>query len=543
MRTGYLPSPTGHICRVPHSLLNQSLPHGTLEAPAERATAGEALSLSHKESAASDPRAFTTRDEAEWITVDTRRYALRDIRSRPNTLYYGDNLDVLRQHIEDKSVDLVYLDPPFKSDARYNVLFRTTQGSPSPAQIHAFDDTWSWTVESEETYQELLRNRATPSSVQVFVNAMFQVLGKSDMMAYLVMMAPRLVELRRVLKDTGSIYLHCDPTTDHYLKLLMDQVFGVANFLNEVVWCYGLGGSSPRYWPRKHDTLLWYSRSENKHFFTPDLVPATSNRMKGDLKKAPDFWDIPTINNMAHERLGYPTQKPLALLERVVRSSSPPDGIVLDPFCGCGTAVDAAQGLGRRWIGIDIAYIAVDLIRNRLIGRYGREILTQFRMLGIPQDIDGARALAISNKIDFERWAVSLVNGQPTPASNDQGVDGWVYFARTYREPLEVGKAVVSVKGGDQINPSMVRDLTGILSKRGAQMGLLITVAHPTRGMKQKADAQGTYTHDATGTTYPRIQIVTINDLLTGKAPQMPSPLPPYLQATCAPQSEAVSLF
>jgi site-specific DNA-methyltransferase (adenine-specific) len=338
---------------------------------------------------------------------------LRTVEDNLNRLYYGDNLDVLPR-LENKSVDLIYLDPPFKSAKQYNVIFKK-YGEPSSAQIHAFDDTWSWSLESEASLRSLT-DAHVPPQVKAFIGAMFQVLGKNDMMAYLVMMAPRLIELRRVLKFTGSIYLHCDPTASHYLKLLMDQIFGVDNFLNEVVWCYGLGGSSNRYWPRKHDVLLWYSRKVGDQYFVADQIPATSNRMRGMNKKALDYWCIPTINNKARERLGYPTQKPLALLERVVRSSCPEGGVVLDPFCGCGTAVDAAQSLRRRWIGIDIAYIAVDLICNRLAGRYGKEILSTFKVEGVPQDMEGVCALARQNKIDFERWAVSLVCGQPTQA-------------------------------------------------------------------------------------------------------------------------------
>ena len=459
----------------------------------------------------------------------------------PNTLYYGDNIDVLPR-IATGSVDLIYLDPPFKSDRQYNAIFHTLTGDPSPAQIHAFDDTWTWGTEAEASYASIVGG-SVPPEVVVFVRAMSSVLGKSDMMAYLVMMAPRLVEMQRVLKDTGSIYLHCDPTASHYLKLLMDVVFGHENFLNNVVWLYGLGGSSRRYWPRKHDDLLWYSREHDKQFFVADMVPATSNRMKGQLKKALDYWDIPSINNMSHERLGYPTQKPIELLERVVRSSCPEDGVVLDPFCGCGTALDAAQFLGRQWIGIDITYIAIDLIRNRLTGRYGKDIRDTFTVDGIPRDIEGADALAHKNKIDFERWAVSLVKGQPTKASGDEGVDGKIYFARTYREPMDVGTCVVSVKGGDNLNPGMVRDLAGTVSGSGAQMGLLITHVEPTEGMKNEAAKHGTYIHEATGSIYPVIQILTTGQLLDEVAPKIPSPLPPYQQATWAPDSVAVSLF
>ena len=389
---------------------------------------------------------------------------------------------------------------------------------------------------------------------------MYSVLKRSDMMAYLVMMAPRLVEMRRVLKDTGSIYLHCDPTASHYLKMLMDSVFGVDNFRNEIDWCYTSGGVSKRWFARKHDVILFYSKS-GAYKFNPQYRPYSEKTLQRGLTAVKgkyfdqglrsdgalmqDWWaDIqPLLSPTSKERLGYPTQKPIALLERIIAASSDEGDVILDPFCGCGTAVDAAQQMKRRWIGIDIAYIAVDLIRNRLIGRYGKEVLDGFVLDGIPQDIEGANALADSNKIDFERWAVSLVRGQPTKASGDEGIDGNIYFARTYKEPLDVGTCVVSVKAGAALNPGMVRDLAGTVSGSGAQMGLLITRVPPTAGMVQEASKHGSYIHEATGTLYPVIQILTTTELLAGVQPQVPSPLPPYQQASWAAASVAVPLF
>ena len=489
-----------------------------------------------------------------------------------NTLFYGDNLEVLPRIASD-SVDLIYLDPPFKSDAQYNVLFRTLKGDPSSAQIHAFDDTWSWGVEAEAALASIEAG-SVPPEVAVFIHAMFSVLKKSDMMAYLVMMAPRLVEMRRVLRSTGSIYLHCDPTASHYLKLLMDAVFGVKFFQNEIIWQYSIGGRSRRYFPRKHDVIFFYTKSSDYVFNDKDVrVPmdAGTKSFGGRLEededgrkyrlvwgtgrkklykyyldegKLPeDVWPIQSIQSQDAERLGYPTQKPLALLDRIVRASSPPGGVVLDPFCGCGTAVDAAQQLGRQWIGIDVAYIAIDLIRNRLVGRYGPDILSTFHTDGIPQDVEGAYALADANKIDFERWAVSMVHGQPTKASGDEGIDGNIFFAKTYKEPMDVGTCVVSVKGGGNLNPGMVRDLAGTVSGSGAQMGLLVTRVNPSAGMITEASKHGSYIHEATGTIYPKIQIMTVTELLDDKHPSIPSPLPPYMQATWAPASVAVQLF
>jgi DNA modification methylase len=289
-------------------------------------------------------------------------------RIRGSQLHYGDNLAVLRERIPSESVDLVYLDPPFNSKRTYNVLYRSAAGETPRESVRAFEDFWIWDSKTEQQFGELVTSGGKVASA---LKALRTLLDRSDLMAYLVMMAPRLVELRRVLKPTGSIYLHCDQNASHYLKVVMDVIFGSDNFLNDVVWLYGLGGSSTRYWPRKHDDLLWYSKSPNRHYFEADTVPATSRRMAGAQKKATDYWDIPSINNMAKERIGFPTQKPLALLERIVRSSSPSDGVVLDPFCGCGTTVEAAERLGRTWVGIDVSYLAVDIIENRLRSSFG----------------------------------------------------------------------------------------------------------------------------------------------------------------------------
>jgi site-specific DNA-methyltransferase (adenine-specific) len=476
-----------------------------------------------------------------------------------NTLYYGDNLDVLPR-IASESVDLIYLDPPFNSNATYNILFRTLKGDPSSAQIHAFDDTWSWSVEAEATYHRVTSAPSAAGGLVVYLRSMFAVLGKSDLMAYLVMMAPRLVELRRVLNPAGSIYLHCDPTASHYLKTLMDAVFGVKNYRNEIVWCYAGGGIPRKDFPRKHDVILRYTKTDDYFYdptyrpYSPGTVQRGRTKVKGKYFEEGlravgtpinDWWtDVPKITSPTDpEKLGYPTQKPVVLLERIIKTSCPEAGIVLDPFCGCGTTVDAAQQMGRSWIGIDITYIAVDLIKNRLTGRYGDSILSTFHIDGIPQDVEGANALSNENKIDFERWAVSMVRGQPTKASGDEGVDGKIYFARTYKEPLDVGTCIVSVKAGEHLGPEMVRELAGTVSGREAQMGLLLTRVPASDGMLKEAVRHGSYIHEATGALFPRIQLLTTGELLAGTQPKIPSPLPPYQQASWAPGSEAMPLF
>jgi site-specific DNA-methyltransferase (adenine-specific) len=307
-----------------------------------------------------------------------------------NKLYFGDNLDVLRQHIADESVDLIYLDPPFNSSATYNVLFAEQTGEKSAAQITAFEDTWHWGQDAERDYHDMVAR--APKKLADLLQAFRQFLGTSDMMAYLTMMAPRLLELHRVLKPTGSIYLHCDPTVSHYLKLLMDAIFGQNNFLNEVVWYYRGAGVPKQARAKRHDILFWYAKDETHYFFDPDPIrqpyaEATQERFKhyiGNVRGGHDFGqqalnpkgkhpddvitDIQPIAPSARARLGYPTQKPEELLEHVIASSSREGDIVLDPFCGCGTTVSVAERLRRRWVGIDITHLAISLIRHRLRG-------------------------------------------------------------------------------------------------------------------------------------------------------------------------------
>ncbi len=296
-----------------------------------------------------------------------------------NTLFLGDNLDVLHRWFADGSVDLIYLDPPFNSRRSYSLLNGGKLNGNKPAPAAVFDDSWNWDEERGRRFEALVEGGELPARVRDSLGFFRAALGEVDLLAYLTMMAPRLVELRRVLAPTGSLYLHCDQSASHYLKILMDAVFGRDNFLNNVVWCYGLGGSSPRRWPRKHDDLLWYSREPGRHSFAPAMIPAASQRMKGQHKKTPDYWLIPSINNMARERLGYPTQKPLTLLERIVASSSREGELVLDPFCGSGTTLAAAEQLGRRWVGIDSSRLAVEMARKRLEAEGAEVVVEEYK--------------------------------------------------------------------------------------------------------------------------------------------------------------------
>jgi DNA modification methylase len=469
-----------------------------------------------------------------------------------NRLFYGDNLDVLRRDVQAGTVDLIYLDPPFNSNRSYNVIFNRhdTTNDTDAAQIQAFDDTWRWTPVTEQQYEQYVASDL-PNAVSDALRSFRLLLGENTAMAYLVNMAPRLVELHRVLKSTGSIFLHCDPVMSHYLKMLMDTIFGFDKFQNEIIWHHQLGamaGSSK--FPSKHDVLFWYSKGNKPTFnklrgeVTHQMTAKYSHEDEGGKymmsygkkyylkggKPFDDVWDIAAIAPTSGERLGYPTQKPLALLERVILAGSNEGDVVLDPFCGCGTAIDAAIRAEREWLGIDITYIAVDLIEKRLIHTHGDAITSTYEVLGIPRDRAAALALFSRSPFDFERWAVSLVNGEPNQKQvGDKGIDGVARFPLGGRGNF--GRALISVKGGRQLNPSMVRDLGGTVATQKAEMGVLITNGPATRGMTDEANHAGSYKHPHYDQTYPRIQIITVNDLLSGRKPSMPPTILPYIRA------------
>ncbi len=477
---------------------------------------------------------------------------------QPNTLYYGDNLEVLRD-FPSECADLVYLDPPFNSKRSYNVIFREAAGTESEAQIEAFGDTWHWTTHTAEVFDEVAsRGDDVGKLLQAFVDA----LGHNDMTAYLTMMAPRLVELRRVMKPNASIYLHCDPTASHYLKTLMDAAFGARRFVNEIVWAYRTGGSGKRTFSKKHDTLLLYSpgrgytfnqQKEKAYTKAKGRTPGTHNYGAGtaeffededgvyNLVNMRDVWDIPYINSQSKERLGYPTQKPEALLERIIEASSNPGDLVLDPFCGCGTATVAAHRLGRQWVGIDITWLAVDLMDHRLRDTFPGDFAEGVPVDGEPADEAAALALAERGKFQFQFWAVAKLGGRPrggTPRKGpDQGIDGVTTFPE--RDPdspdsltLQHKQVIISVKGGGT-GVADVRDLRGVIEREGAAIGVLVTAETRTRAMEREAAAAGPYRSPWTGDTYPRIQILTAGEIVRGVAINMPSRLgmPQYQQA------------
>ena len=525
-----------------------------------------------------------------------------------NTLYYGDNLTVLREYIPDQSVDLVYLDPPFNSNATYNVLFKERTGEESPAQIQAFTDTWDWTQEAQRTFeQEIIQNPTAPLAVKDMISAFRQFIGQNAMMAYLVMMTPRLVELRRVLKPTGSLYLHCDPTAGHYLKLLLDTVLGKENFKNEIIWkrtnAHSDTTQGATHFGRIHDLLLRYAKSAkvtwntqytdydpayaenfyrhveegtNRRFQAVDLTARKPGgdtlyewhgvtpyqgrywayskakmeefeqegrlyytksgvpRLKYYLDEMPgvplqDIWtDIP--HALGKQRLGYDTQKPQALLERIIKASSSEGDVVLDPFCGCGTAVAAAQGLNRKWIGIDITHLAVALMKNRLKTAYNLDPGKDYAVVGEPADLGSARALAEQDRFQFQFWALSLLEAFPREEGKkgpDGGIDGVISFIDGPKRTQH--KAIVQVKSGHVSAPQIVQ-LKGVVEREKASIGLFITLEKPTSVMQTEAVTAGFFHSDIWQKDFPKIQIRTIDQLLAGNGFDLPPQLPSMYQ-------------
>ena len=527
----------------------------------------------------------------------------------------GNNLAILREHVADESVDLVYLDPPFNSNATYNVLFKVPDGHKSQAQIEAFDDTWHWNELAEQAFDEVMQSGH--SDAAEMLRAMRSFLKENDMMAYLAMMAVRLIELHRVLKPTGSLYLHCDPTASHYLKILLDAVFAPTSFRNEVIWKRKSSHSSAKRWGPVHDTVFFYAKT-NAHLWNPTFekydpayvtkfyshvdekgqyqidnltgagkrggdsgkpwrgvnpdekgrhwavplallerhglggqIERLSTQEKLDfldangfvywpkdegmprLKRYLDFQrgvsiqdvitDISAISSQAQERLGYPTQKPLALLERIIAASSSEGDLVLDPFCGCGTTVHAAQKLNRRRIGIDVTHLAIHLIQRRLKEAFPG---VKFDIAGVPKDLDGARALALADKYEFQKWALSTIDAQPYKGGKkggDGGVDGYLYIKP---DGKKTEKVIVSVKGGQSLTPAMVKDLIVTVDQEGAKMGVFLTLEPPTKGMIAQAAAAGFYKPEGDQqwrVPFPKIQIVTVAQLFLPSNPlQMP---------------------
>ena len=548
-----------------------------------------------------------------------------------NVLYYGDNLDVLRRYVPDLSVDLVYLDPPFNSNADYNAFFAEQDGSRAASQIKAFKDTWTWDEASSRAYHEFVVAQRTPERARKALIAFRDLLGGSDMMAYLAMMAPRLVELHRVLKPTGSLYLHCDPTASHYLKLILDSVFGPENFKNEIVWRRtGSHNSAKRYGPI-HDTIFYYVKSKNfyfkkiyspyslghvrsyfkksdargnywsnaltgagtrngdsgkawrtydptsvgRHWAVPGKVVAalglddcSSIQERLDLLDAAGYIDHPAEKSKAMptyrqylegspgiaiqdiwsyqphtqgtlygtevgidedvrwmtkqgdpEKLDYPTQKPRGLLERIIASSCPENGLVLDPFCGCGTTIEAAQKLGRKWIGIDITQLSIALIKKRLHDAFEGKADKDYKTIGEPTTAEDAARLAKDDPYQFLWWALGLCGARPVEQKKgaDKGIDGRLYF-HDDAESTKPKQVIFSVKAGG----TTVSQLRGVIDREKADIGVMVTMAEPTAPMRAEAAGAGFYTSPWDNKPYPKLQLRTVSDLLAGQGVELP---------------------
>lgn len=445
----------------------------------------------------------------------------------PNRLYFGDCLEIMAEYISDDSVDLIYLDPPFNSKRIYNAFI-------GGAQWIAFDDTWRW-YEAIDDFHAVAGDVSMGSTME----GLRRILGEGAELAYLSYMANRLRECQRVLKPTGSIYLHCDPTMSHYLKIIMDGVFGVKNFRNEVIWHYRKWSTGKYTFQRNHDVLFFYSRSTTRErTFNQLYMPRTESTLKrfgtkriisgydeggqrlpsqvseedSEGVRLDDVWDIrrvPPVKQL------YPTEKPLALLERIIKASSSPNDVVFDPFCGCGTTIHAAQNLGRRWIGIDVCVQACKVIQKRIEGHFD-SLWDDIEFVGMPKTIEDAKALAAYDPFKFERWAASLAPGMEANKRQrgDKGIDG------RGRLPVQKGQfvdVVAQVKAGNT-NPSHVQAFNEARRQAGAAMGVFTCFEDKvTSGMRNAAVNAGKYLDK-----WPVIQLYTIEDYFAGRLPDLP---------------------
>jgi site-specific DNA-methyltransferase (adenine-specific) len=558
-------------------------------------------------------------------------------------LYFGDNIKFLREPsiFPPESVDLVYLDPPFNSKHQYNVLFRDPSGAPSSAQTKAFDDTWTWTLSANDAMLEAIRS-GEGSKIGDALEGLQKILGpEDDMFAYLCTMAPRIVYLHRVLKPTGSLFLHCDPTASHYLKVLLDAVFGLGNFKNEIIWRRtGSNNSAKRFGP-VHQNILFYAKSNQRVFYRdramgPYTVEYVTKNFKNkdergayqpvsltgpgkregdsgkpwhgfdpteggrhwqpasylylkyreltgeDLAKYPlldrltkldevgllhwgddpqenvprykeyledargtplqDIWafvpgtkgcvysdakagideEVRWISSKERQRTGYDTQKPLGVLERIIRATTKPGDVVLDPFCGCGTTVVAAQKLGRQWIGIDSTYVAIGLVEKRLKESFGKAVADEWRVEGRPTTLAEAEALSNLDKFQFQYWVViDVLGAQPKDKRGkkgaDQGVDGLLRFQEGSGKMRSV---LIQVKGGEAGERADIATLRGDMAREKADIGVFVSLRPPTGPMIKEAATDGFYEPEdrigATATKYPKIQLLTIEELLSG---------------------------
>lgn len=515
-----------------------------------------------------------------------------------NTLYYGDNLPLMRQMAKD-SVDLIYLDPPFNSQRTYNLLYANMTGRPVPEQVEAFFDTWELDAEKDQRARDmpkLMLEYGIDNYYARFWDLWIEALRNTQphLLAYLIYMVERLLHMRVLLRPTGSIYLHCDATVSHYIKIMMDAIFGHENFRDAIIWKRRYGSFSTVHTSKKFgvstDTILFYTKGNKSTFhpqytfndpeykqyvertfkhinengrkyriadlsnpgYRPNLIyeykgykpPANGwaisrekmeqwdnegrlyfpkkkdgriqrKRFLDELKGKPvqNLWDdIDMISSQSHERLGYQTQKPIALLKRIINASSNKDDVVFDPFCGCGTTIYASHEMERQWIGCDIAILPIHLIQHILEERYRLVEGTPFILDGIPVSVEQAEALFPHDPFQFQHWVVERIGGFPMQKKvADRGIDGRLYFET--RQGLK--EMVLSVKGGT-IRPTDVRDLRGVLARESqAELAGFLSLHEPTRAMREEAATAGIYEYE--GVRYPRLQLLTVRDILEEK--------------------------
>jgi site-specific DNA-methyltransferase (adenine-specific) len=528
--------------------------------------------------------------------------------SSPNIMYYGDNFNIMRDHIGDECIDLVYADPPFNSSREYNIIFRDGTGKEALSQVSAFNDTWTWSERPDDLYQGLVfGDYQSTEKVTSIVVALQQFLKPGPLLAYLVNMTARLVEIHRVLKPTGSFWLHCDTTASHYLKIVLDAIFGDDQFRGEIVWKRTSSHNAARRPGPVHDVLLFYSKTDNyvwnqqyqpydesyikdfyrhsdsdgrrytlsdltgagtrngetgrawrgidinargRHWSVPpdelDKLDAAGRiywpanggmprykRYLDEMQGIPvlDVWlDISPLGAQAAERLGYPTQKPVALLERIIKLCSNPGDVVMDPYCGCGTAIAGAHKLDRIWVGIDITHLAVTVQKQRLSDTFGLKPKIDYNVYGEPVDVGGAANLAKEDAYQFQWWALSLVGAVPlggqAPNSkvgkkgSDKGIDGFINFNDDRSGKPK--KVLIQVKSGN-VQSGDIRDLVGTIGREGAAIGVFITLKKPSQEMITEALSAGYYHCEFNGVNYRRMQILTIEELLEqGKRILMP---------------------
>ena len=477
-----------------------------------------------------------------------------------NKLFYGDNLEVLRKYIKDESIDLCYIDPPFNSKRNYNQIYNNI-GKEDQAQAQAFIDTWTWDSMADDGFNQILSNTNgvfTKQSIEL-INGLSKVIGKGNLMAYLVSMTLRIAEIYRVLKPTGSFYFHCDPTASHYLKLVIDSIFCSqgGDFRNEIIWYYynKMHDRRKKLFPRATDTIFFYVKDVNSEFTYHQLKEMRDKPIKqlarkkvnGVMKNAKDadghviynmkedrtldnVWKIACLQPAAAERLGYPTQKPEALLERVIEASTNEGDLILDAYCGCGTTVAVAERLKRKWIGIDITFQSISLILKRLEKQAGKKVLDKITLAGVPEDFESAVALANKNddrtRKEFEKWAVLTYSNNRAVINEkkggDGGIDGYAFiYDHNDKKEEDIKEIIFSVKSNKTLSPSVIRDLNGTIERDGAVMGVLITL-YPMDNLVKECKKYGTYNNKMFGQNYPKIKIVNISEVLAGERMSIP---------------------